>query len=351
MVDHAVHRLEVAIAAAWPMEEWRDTHVLLAVSGGQDSVALLMAVNSIKRRVSGRGQVFVGHLNHGMRGEEADADQAWLEDVCCRLELPFEVGRTDVAALAAEQRDGWEAAARTARYDFLSQTAERVGARWVATGHTRDDQVETVVHRLMRGTGLAGLAGMRVTRPLSATVTLVRPILGVSRKDVLAYLGAIGQDYRVDATNADVRFDRNRLRHQMLPLLRAESTGDFDDAILRLAEQAAESQAVIDQNAAELAAKCVVLERPDSLRIDCRKLAGQPILTVREVCRSAWREMGWPQQAMGFAEWQLLASLAKELEPRPQVNMPGDVLAVRKGDWLLVRRRDAKTQAEEATRG
>ena len=150
----------------------------------------------------------------------------------------------------------------------------------------------------------------------------------------------------MDATNADPRFTRNRLRHQLLPLLRAEAGGSFDDAVLRLAEQAAESQAVIDQYVAELVATCVEFERPDSLRIDCLMLAGQPILMVREVCRSAWRAMNWPQQAMGFAEWQLLASLAMEGEERPQINLPGDVLSVRKGELLLMRRGVAKTQAE-----
>jgi tRNA(Ile)-lysidine synthase len=346
MIDHSEHPLEHAIAAAWPMAEWRDMHVLLAVSGGPDSVALLRAVIAIKRRVNGRGKVFVGHFNHRMRGEQADADQVWLAEVCRRLELPFEAGGADVAALAAEQGDGWEAAARTARYEFLSQTAERVGARWVATGHTRDDQVETVVHRLMRGTGLAGLAGMRVARPLLPTVTLVRPMLGLSRGDVLAYLSALRQDFRTDATNANVRFARNRLRHQLLPVLRAESGVDFDVAILRLAEQAAESQAVIDQHAAELVAKCVEFERPDGLRIDCQMLAGQPILMVREVCRRAWQAMNWPQQAMGFVDWKLLASLAMEGEGRPQINLPGDVLAVREGDLLLVRRGVANTRAK-----
>jgi tRNA(Ile)-lysidine synthase len=340
---------------------------LLAVSGGPDSVALLRAVNSLKRQAGGRGQVFVGHLNHALRGADADADQAWLATLCGRLGLPLEVGTADVAGLAAEQGDGWEAAARAARYEFLCRTAERVGARWVATGHTRDDQVETIVHRLIRGTGLAGLAGMRTARPLSPSVSLVRPMLAIRRSEVLAYLSELGQDYRTDATNADARFTRNRLRHQLLPLLRAEFNADFDEAIVRLAEQAAESQRAIDRYSAEVVAKCVRINWPASIglaecekldegallaaenvRMDCRPLVGEPMLIVREVLRAAWRDANWPLQAMGYEQWQQLALLAGAGgENQPQVNMPGNVLALRDDEMLLLRRIFAKTQGNE----
>ena len=357
--DHANDAFETKVTAAWPAADWRETHVLLAVSGGPDSVALLRAVHSLKQCAGGRGEVFVGHLNHGMRGEDADADQSWLAELCDRLELPLETGHADVAGLAAGQGDGWEAAARTARYDFLRRTAERVGARWVATGHTRDDQVETIVHRLIRGTGLAGLGGMRRARSLSPTATLVRPMLEVRRDEVLAYLNALGQDFRTDATNADVRFTRNRLRKRLLPLLRTEFNADFDEAIVRLAEQAAESQQVIEWHAAELVLKCVQIDWPapldrtqekrqagvqppaaESVRIDCRPLAGQPVLIVREVCRAAWREAKWPLQAMGFDEWQRLALLAMGDEVRPRINLPGNIRAGRRDELLVLTKAD-----------
>src|SRR6185436_2040927 len=106
----------------------------------------------------------------GLRGSTADTDEAWMKALCARLQYPLEVGRVDVAAIAAGQRDGWEAAARSARYDFLTAAAERVGARFVVTAHTANDQVETVLHRILRGTGIDGLSGMARVRPLSASV-------------------------------------------------------------------------------------------------------------------------------------------------------------------------------------
>jgi tRNA(Ile)-lysidine synthase len=366
--DHAKDAFASKVAAAWPAADWRDTNVLLAVSGGPDSVALLRAVHSLKQRAGGRGELFVGHLNHGMRGKEAEADQTWLAELCDQLELPLTTSHADVAGLAAEQGDGWESAARAARYDFLRTTAERVGARWVATGHTRADQVETVVHRLIRGTGLAGLAGMRRARPLSLTTTLVRPMLAIRRAEVLTYLSAIGQDFRTDATNADVRFTRNRLRQRLLPLLRTEFNADFDETIVRLAEQATESQQVIDWHAAELVLKCVHIDwRPpdrtdekrqhvgaesteaESVRIDCRPLAGLPPLIVREVCRAAWCDANWPLQAMGFDEWQRLAVLAMGDDDRPQISLPGNIRAGRKDEALVLTKADATGQAVSTT--
>jgi tRNA(Ile)-lysidine synthase len=334
------------VAAAWPTVEWSDVHVVLAVSGGPDSAALLRAVRALKERAGGRGAVHVAHLNHGFRGAEAAADVAWLTTLCRQLELPLHIEQVDLTSLAADQGGGWEAAARTARYDFLTRVAEQAGARWVAVGHTRDDQVETVLYRLIRGTGLAGLAGMRQSRQLSPSVTLVRPLLKKSRADVLDYLAAINQDYRTDATNADLRFTRNRLRHRLLPLLRTEFNTDIDAALLRLAGQAHESQQVIDEVVAELLGKCVRIEWPaakcdnavgvlsdaskvtaNRVQIDCRSLEGRPPLVVREVCRAAWRDAGWPFQAMGFDQWQQLATLVASESEQPQFSLPGNIQA------------------------
>jgi tRNA(Ile)-lysidine synthase len=159
--------LQVEFTDAWSPATWRDSHVVLAVSAGPDSVAMLRAALAIKARAGGRGQLHVAHLNHALRGAESDADAAWLKALCTRLNVPLQIDKADVAEIAARQGDGLEAAARAARYDFLRRTAERLGARFVATAHTADDQAETVLHRTLRGTGLAGLRGIPRVRPLT----------------------------------------------------------------------------------------------------------------------------------------------------------------------------------------
>ena len=335
--------LEQRLAAAWPEEAWRDVHVLLAVSGGADSVALLRAMITLKSRCGGVGEVFVAHLNHGLRGGNADADAAWIELLCRQLGVKCEIARADVAALADQQGDGWEAAARNARYDFLIRTAERLGARFVATAHNADDQVETVLHRILRGTGLAGLTGIPSSRALSPSVVLVRPLLGIRRVEILSYLKSLGQEFRSDVSNEDRRFTRNQLRHDLLPQLREQFNSDADGALARLALQAGEAQQLIETLAEKLAKNYVDvdLDRASSgerlagqVRINCDQLSGEPAIIVREVCKAAWRRANWPLQAMGFDEWQLLAEMVAGRGPIV-ANLPTGIQG-RRADSQLV---------------
>jgi tRNA(Ile)-lysidine synthase len=333
--------LEAAIVQAWPATNWLDSHVLVAVSGGPDSVALLRGVLAVKQCDGGPGRLCVAHVHHGLRGAAADEDQAWLEKLCGRCEIPFEVVRADVVAAAAEQGDGWEAAARQARYEFLCATAERLGARWVALGHTADDQVETVLHRVLRGTGLAGLAGMPRFRALSPSVTLVRPLLDVTRREVLRYLAALGQDYRTDASNAETLWTRNRLRNELLPAIRTHINTDVDGALRRLAVLADEAQQIIAETAAELAEESVEMDgsAPQIVRINRVPLLSQPRLMVCEVFKTAWQHAGWPLQAMGFHQWNQLAELVNRTGYVNGLNLPGDVLARYEAQFLVLERR------------
>lgn len=337
--------LEQRLAAAWPEEAWRDVHVLLAVSGGADSVALLRAMVALKSRCGGVGQIFVAHLNHGLRGAHADADAAWVDWLCGQLGVKCEVERADVAALADQQGDGWEAAARNARYDFLIRTAKRLGARFVATAHNSDDQVETVLHRILRGTGLTGLAGIPMTRAFSPIVVLVRPLLGVRHAEIVAYLTSLGQEFRCDASNEDRRITRNRLRHDLLPQLRELFNSDVDGALARLSLQAGEAQQVIETFAEKLAQNCVAVDsdrgspgdRPAKrLRIECGHLSGKPAIVIREVCKGAWRQAHWPLQAMGFDEWQLLAGMVAGRGPTV-ANLPAGIQAQRANGQVELR--------------
>jgi tRNA(Ile)-lysidine synthase len=341
----AMQPFEIRLADAWPTREWCDTHVVLAVSGGADSVAMLCGLAASKRIHGGSGNLYVAHLNHAIRGAEADADAAWLEQLCEKWNVPIEVGKADVSVIASQRGDGLEAAARDARYTFLIRTAERLGARFVAVAHTADDQVETVLQRVLRGTGLAGLAGIPRIRALSPSVALVRPMLSITRSEALEYLAAIGQAYRTDASNADSRFTRNRLRCELLPLLRESYNVDVHAALLRLANQAGEAQRIIAERAAEIARDCVTVEfAADTMgarrvatlvRIDCRLLATEPMLIIREVCKSAWDEANWPLQAMGYNEWQQLAEMVGIGAKLPAINLPGAIQACRDGHLLL----------------
>jgi tRNA(Ile)-lysidine synthase len=330
--------LEASIAAAWPPESWRDIGVLVAVSGGADSVALLRILARLK--APGPGRLAVAHFNHALRGADSLADEQFVAALAESLGLPCHLGRAAPAELQNAAADGLEAAARAARYDFLQATAEAVGARYLVTAHTADDQAETILHRILRGTGLAGLTGIGRVRTLGPAVTAIRPLLGVRRREVLDYLAAIDQPYRDDSSNAELRFTRNRIRHRLLPLLATEYNPAVVDVLLRLGVLAGEAQAVIDGLVAELIARAVTYETA-TVRIDTTALPNQPRHLIREMLIAVWQCRGWPLQAMGFAQWDLLCDLLlRSLDPLaalPQQQMfPGRIIVrVERGQVVI----------------
>jgi tRNA(Ile)-lysidine synthase len=376
--------LESRFTDAWAPVSWQGVTVLLAVSGGADSVALLRVMAAVRPQgPQGAGRLAVAHLNHQWRGNESDADEAFVIDLCRQLGVPCEVGRVALGQPASNVGDGLEAAARAARYQFLGQTAARLGARYVVTAHTADDQAETILHRIVRGTGIGGLAGMARTRPLdlplskteekkgsgvvsstpvevdampakettpdplfvSASATLTRPLLPFRRAELVAYLEDLGQPYRRDASNDDVRFTRNRIRHQLLPRLAEEFSPGVVEALLRLGTLAAEVQEVVDALVGDLFEQAVTIEGPQSAEVDAALAAKQSRYVVRELLMSVWRAQTWPLRSMGFAQWEMLTDMllaaAGNASSKPAKQaFPGNVLAAAGGGALRLTRQE-----------
>ncbi len=336
------HPLEFRLAQQWDPSEWADVSLLLAVSGGSDSVALLRAMHRLK--TSGEGRLLVAHFNHRLRGPESDRDEAFVVELCCRLQIPCEVGSPGPRHLAAGQGEGLEGAARRHRYAFFQRTAARLGARYVVTAHTADDQAETILHRIVRGTGIAGLAGMARARPLGPAATLMRPLLGFRRGELLAYLDDLGQPYRVDSSNRDTRLTRNRIRLEVLPRLAEACNPAVVEALVRLGQLAGEVQHVVAGLVDGLLDRCVVAAPDGPVRIPLAPLASQPRYVVRELMIAVWQRQQWPLQAMGFAEWDLLAEMALTPPSGPRASsrrtLPGEILAERaEGELHLLGRR------------
>ena len=199
--------------------------IVLGVSGGPDSLALLHLMDRLCRRDVANGlRLHVGHLHHGLRGAEADADARFVEKQCAGLDVPCAVKRADIPALARERGIGEEEAGRDARYAFLTRLAQSVGAQRIALGHHADDQAETVLMRLKRGAGPRGMGGIPYTRPVTAIAGLhiIRPLLDCTRAEIEDYLRAKKLCGRLDATNLTKRYLRNRIRIETLPILEAE---------------------------------------------------------------------------------------------------------------------------------
>ncbi len=223
--------------------------VLIAVSGGADSVALLRLFCAV--RTERKLRLCAAHLNHGIRGDAAAGDAAFVAALCESLAVPCALGERDVPALAALRKAGLEDAARCARYDFLEAARAEAGADCIALAHHAEDQAETVLLHLLRGSGLAGLTGMR---PVSGA--LIRPLLGVHRQALRDYLRDIGQDWREDATNADPSLARNRLRIETLPALAAAAPNLID----RLGGMAA--RLALDEDCLRQALAALALPKP-----------------------------------------------------------------------------------------
>jgi len=298
---------ESRFADSWPVADWRDVTVAVAISGGADSVALLTAMVALKS--GGAGRLCAVHFNHRLRAG-ASGDEQFVRELCGRFQISCEIGRAETSQIAAAAGEGIEEAARRLRYDFLESAAGRLGARYVATAHTADDQAETILHRIVRGTGLSGLSGIARTRPLGHA-TLIRPLLGFRRAEIELYLADLGQPYRQDTSNFDRRFTRNRIRHGLFPLLVREYNAQAVEAVLRLGSLAGEVQAVIDRAVEDLFAKAVRLDSEKAVRIDLTVLETTEPYLLRELLMSVWRKQEWPLQAMGFEEWNLLEKMTR----------------------------------------
>ena len=320
--------------------------VLVGVSGGADSVALLRGLMSIANDT--QLQIHVGHFDHNLR-ETAKPDADWVRALAATHGVPIDSECAGSFAAAEES-------ARGLRYAFFQLAANRMGCEVVALAHTANDQAETVLHHIIRGTGLPGLCGIPQRRRLSSALEVVRPMLSMTRDDVIGYLKQIDQDFRVDETNQDTKYTRNRIRHNLLPQLRTELNVCVDAALRGLADQATAVVEWMDDAAEDVLAKSLVdctvgqssdaglgvavddlTSIADACRLDCRALAGLKPVIVRHVFVRLWARLNWPRKRMSSRDWSRLATLV-QTESAAE-NLPGNVDARRRGHLLVLRRK------------
>lgn len=292
-----------------------DAHVLAACSGGPDSMALVAILRELRATIPFR--LGVAHFNHKLR-EEAGEDEALVRDMSRRWGLPFVAGEGDVRSYAVRRRLNLEEAARTLRYEFLRKAAEHAGAGYVATGHTMNDQAETVLMRLMRGTGLTGLGGIA---PVSgeAPPIVVRPLIDVRRSEIEGYLTDKRIPFRDDETNLDRRYLRNRIRLDLLPTLARNYEPRVVEHLASLAELAGEDEELLAGFIAEVADEFILRTGP-RISLDARSLALMPTALARRVARTFVEKVKGDLRTVTFADVGALLELG-----------PGKEMTIKKG--------------------
>ena len=308
----------------------RGGRVVAAVSGGGDSVALLHLLAELAER-SLLTLAGVAHVNHRLRRPASDEDERFCRNLARRFGVPCLVESVAVADVARSRRVSVERAGHQVRHAFYARAAAELSAGRVALGHTIDDQAETVLLRLIRGAGAAGLSGMRPRAGI-----LVRPLLAVGRAALRRYLADGGIPFREDASNADLRVPRNRVRHELLPHLRTYSPR-IVEALARQADIARADEAWLSRRANEAAADLVSQER-GPVELDAAGLAALPPALARRVARSALARAASGRREIGFDAIERVRRMAAEGRPA-RADVPGCRVERAAGRLRLVPRR------------
>ncbi len=306
------------------------TRVLVGLSGGSDSVALLFLLRDLAE--NGRFDVAgIAHLHHQLR-VSADRDEAFCRGLAARLGLRIDVKKEDVKGYARRRKLSVEDAARTIRYDFMERAADSLEADRIAVGHTQDDQAETFVLKLIRGAGLTGLGGIHPRRG-----RIVRPLLDVSRADLRNYLVSRGERWIEDETNADLENPRNRIRHVVLPELDCAAKGAVRPAIARAAGRIREDAEWLDELASRRYTE-LTEETPDGVVIEAAPLLAEPApLRTRVLLRAlravaAGREVGLDHVEAVMASLHGAAG---------GVDVPGGRVELKRGKLVLIEQKPA----------
>jgi tRNA(Ile)-lysidine synthase len=312
-------------------------HIVVGVSGGSDSMALLHGLAELARGEGAGWRLHVAHLNHRLRGAEADRDAEFVLRSAEALGLASTIASVDVAGPGEGRSGGWEESARRRRYEFFERVCLQQEAAVVAIGHHADDNAETILHHIIRGTGFRGLRGMLPRRELreGSPVHLVRPLLGFRREELAEFLERRGIACRVDSTNADLHHTRNRIRHQVMPLLSEAVNPQAVEALLRLGAQARLMETFLLESAERLLAAHVARRDEGVLALSTRGLEAQPRILQLEMLRLAIVGFGLGERSLGFSHLSRLADMLHGRAGDSHAQLPGGLRVSREKEHLV----------------
>ena len=293
--------------------------VLIGISGGPDSVALARVLLCLapERKL----RIGLAHLHHGLRGGNADHDQAFTREFAAMYNLPFFWEKKEIPALAKQTRTSVEEAGRNARYAFFARIAATHGFTRIATGHNRDDNAEQVLMGLLRGSGSKGLAGI----PPIREDRFIRPLIDCSRREILGFLDDLDQAYVMDASNQDPGYLRNRIRCRLIPVLEKEYNPAIKEGLHRISSILYEEERFLDGLAAEAFETCMEKTDTDAVFLSIKAVTRLPGALVPRVLRCAIRSVKSDLRQITHDHVRAIQHLLKEAEPGRHLDMPGQI--------------------------
>ena len=306
-----------------------ESRYLVAVSGGIDSAVLMRGMAEVCAEKS--LEIVVAHYYHQWR-PESEQDAIFVMEEAAEHGFSCQLGRSEIPPIDSEKT---ESLAREQRYEFLRKTALKQKCPIILMAHTADDQVETVLHHLLRGTGLSGLTGMNPIRELDEEIRLVRPMLTIPRPEVERYAAKHGVVYREDDTNRSLEYTRNLIRHEVLKWLESQGFDSTRESILRLSQQAGDVQASLEWVVEDILSRVVVSSSVERVELSIDALREVPRHLQREVFVALWKRNHWPRQNMGFSEWERLAEL---IETGDRFHLPGKIDCRQKRGKIILQR-------------
>jgi tRNA(Ile)-lysidine synthase len=303
--------------------------VIIAVSGGADSVALLLCLNHLAREL--QISISVAHLNHRIRGSEADADQEFVREISASLGVAFITETIEVKEEASKTKENLEQLARKLRYDFLRRAAAEITANKIAVGHSMNDQAETVLFRFLRGSGIQGLSAIH---PILNGM-IVRPLLGCTRSRIIQYLKSQGAQYREDSTNQDLSYTRNRLRQELIPSLEKTYNPNLIQTLSRTARMAYETWDFMESEGVK-AFEAIHRTIPEGISLQINEIKKLHPALQKQVLRFALKCCLGSLSNIAAAHIESLLELCNNSQSGSQIQLPGKGIASRQFDQLIM---------------
>ena len=321
--------------------------ILLAVSGGADSTALMYAMTALKAEGVLSAELMCAHINHQLRAEQAERDEDFVVAQAGELGLPVTTKRVDVRGFARRNKLSIETAARKLRFESLIDIAKANNCKWVATGHQKNDNAETVLHRLLRGTGFRGLGGIVAVRVFDEDIKFVRPLLCVGRDEIVEYLKERNLNWRTDHTNYDCTYRRNYIRHRLIPALQLDCAGSVVEELFELSRSAQRFYSLVCSHAEKAWARNAEYEN-ENVKLDLRKFLTQPPAVRVELIRRSLAAIGSGEGDLTQGHFQRMLQLAEGKIGGKRIELPGGfVVGYEYGKLVFARTK--KLETEERT--